>query len=225
MKRIGMVFLVSVLLLIAGHACLAEETPTYAPPLTKVVIMPVVNISGEKWGRLRESQTNCAYNELQSLFGERGFQQVDAKDVLKTITDQKVDLNDEEQWKRDTFYKVGEQIGADLVVYVVITDSTQRTKTSVLTVQREGNAKIKMWLLDAKNKVAIKSSKQYDAKRVSGSFGRGAKGSALQVDAVRRAIQTGLDDFLKSYPVLKAAVREDKASPRADGKWVETPAE
>ena len=147
---------------------------------------------------------------------------MDAKVVLDSLAEQKLDLTDQAQWNPDTFYKTGQSIGADLVVFVVITESRQRMKRSLLIKLRQGSARIELWLLDVKNHVAIKSSNKYYAKRVSSSF-VGDKGSALQVDAVRHAIQNGLSDFLKPYVVVKAATREDKASPRADGTWIETP--
>ncbi|GEM_PF-2135487 len=206
--------LLSVLFVIPAVCVVADEIPVYTPAATKVAVMPVVSITGEKWDKVRNSQIDCSYNELESQFRERGFELVSPDEVMSAIRALSIDLKDEEEWKRDTFYKIGEKLGTDLIVFVLITDSTQRVKTTFFTAQNEGHAKIKIWLLDAKNHINIKSSKQYDAKRVQGSFGRGAKGSALQVDAARRAIETALADFLKPYKIVKEVKRAERRSPR-----------
>jgi hypothetical protein len=186
----------------------AEDALLYKPSETYVAVVPVVSTTGDKWKELKISQMNCTYNELESQFAEREFLIIEPSEIVKAINEFKIDFTDEEQIKKDNLYKIGEKIGATLIVFVLITDSTQRVKTTYWISQNEGYAKIKIWLLDVPQKNAIKSAKVYDAKRVQGD-----KGSTMQIEAARRAVQEALKDFLKPYKVTTKVKREERPQP------------
>jgi len=203
-----MILVMALCVVLVGASALARN---FNPKQTKVSVLPVISLTGEKWAKLRNSQINVGYNELKCLFAERGFQVVDYRAVKKGCESIGVNLSDERKHNSETVCKVGRKVKARLAVFLVITDSTQRSKISFFVTENEAEVKVNLWVVDASGGVSLLKEKRFTAKRVSG-WGHGL-GSALQVDAVRRVAREALADFLKPYPVVNANVKRHDMDP------------
>lgn len=181
----------------------AQEDRKYDPATTTVVVLPVVDATGEKVAERRKRQETVGYNNVKELFTKHGFQVVDEAKVTQALANSKVDLSDEENYRRETFYKVAKQAGGDLVVFVLVTDTRTDKKTSLFKGDElQGRAKIKMWLLDAKNEQAILSAvtKEGKAGGASKLFATN-EGTDRRANAVGNAVKEQLEDFFKPYPM------------------------
>ena len=66
-----------------------------------------------------------------------------------------------------------------------------------------------MWQI----RLVIQTGKSYEAKRVPGLFSGIDKGSELQIDAARRAVQNAFKEFLSPYKMDSKIEREDIPQP------------
>lgn len=186
------------LALLVSHPSVSQEN---APSIT---ILPTIITSGEKWEELRNNLTKRTHDQLIRVFKDRGFSIASKESVKAKLEELKIDLTDEENHRRDTLYSVAESLKTDYVVFFVITNNTQRTKTNVLSQVREGEVTAKYWLLDVKKREAIYSAKSETAKaRPHADFGIATKGSDQQLTAADRVVPAALKDFLAKFPEIK----------------------
>ena len=173
-----------------------QPLPPYVPQKTVVAILPVIDATGGKDPNIKA--VSNAQTSLKEQFSRSGFVIAQSADVNSAINHLKIDMTDEEQQKRDTLYKVGSGVKANLVVFVVVTNTDQREVEHLFSTSREGQAKIKIWLLDVNNQYAWLSAKSCEGKD-KGRFYAEHSGSDLAARAVGNAVENGLKDFLKPY--------------------------
>ena len=130
--------------------------------------------------------------------------------MQKAITDQKMDLTDEENQRRAVFYQLGKAVNANLVVFVVIESVSRHNKSnSFFGSQKEGKALLKMWLVDADPEKPILNAVQHEGKAASNAFMDNqimpdTNGyTKFTIRAVGHGIDDLLKDFFKPYPELK----------------------
>jgi len=208
----------------------AGSSPEYDPATTHVAIVPLVNASEEKWEKLKERQVTKGNEVLREVFLKRGFQVIDQAVIADAMHRLDIDLSDEEQQKRETLYRLGNEVKANLIVFALITGTEQKVRDLIshagnvpvsvgpvppidditkkvlapfIPARREGNAKLKLWLLDVQKQKAILTAKTAQGRSIGGYFAFLDKGSKRQVMAVGDALQLLLKDFLKPYPVRK----------------------
>ena len=99
--------------------------PHYDPAKTRVVLVPLLNLSGEKWEDLKQRQVDKGNGYLREAFSARGFQAIDPSLLASKMEQLQIDLTDEEQQKRAILYEIGRAVGADLIVCALITDTDQ----------------------------------------------------------------------------------------------------
>jgi TolB-like protein len=197
--KFGRSVLVLVLLVMSAIASFAAQTnPSESSPV--VAILPAANLSGEKWEELTQKMNERVNSQLAKLFAERGFTQIGATDIEAATKQLDIDLADEENFRKENFYRIGEAVHANFVVFVVISSSTQRIKQNLFTSAPEGEVKIKYWLLDVKNHSAIASAKSEVARARPKAWLGVAKGSDQQLTAADRVIEQALKTFLATYP-------------------------
>lgn len=179
----------------------------YVPAQTRVVVLPVINASGEKDKKQKSDQESVGTNELTKQFRERGFQVTDAALVHKTLADNQIDLTDEESHNRATLYRAGELTQADVIVFVVITNVDQRrvqTTNGGDDQKLEARANVKIWLLDMKQKRALLSAYHQEAQSKNDLFPTLDSGARRVRRSVEGAIRDALKEPLKPYPVVKS---------------------
>lgn len=191
--------------LVLGFWQTPDQGQTFDPKTTTIALVPVLNLSGEKWAELKERQCQRGNAFLSEQFGNRGFTVLPSAVVQSQIEGLKIDFADEEQQKRAVLYDLGRKLKADLVVMVVITDTSQRTIQQFLSSKKEGTAKLKLWLIDVKKEQPILSAKAVEGKSGGGFFAGLDKGSDRQVIAVANGLRDGLKDFFSRYPEIKKA--------------------
>jgi len=202
----------AVLMTASAFAAVAEPAATaevgsapvvYVPANTKVAVLPVINASGEKDRKQRIDQVSVGNKELAKQFRQRGFLLTDASVIAQAIADQKIDLNDEENWNRANLYRIGEAAGADLIAFVVIDNVDQKRHGQVGSDKNDelaSRANIKIWLLDVKSHHAILSAVHQEAQAKNPIFADFDSGSRLIRKSVEGAIRDVLKDFLRTYP-------------------------
>lgn len=192
--------------LVSSVLALCSQDKVY-PSGTAIAIIPVVNTSGDKWQDLKDKQAERAITFLTDEFKKRNFKVVDPAEVASAISAAKVDLTDEENWKRDSLYDIGSKAGATLVLFVVITDTGQHKSANFLSTTVEGWVQLKTWLVDATLRSGIISAKTVkgSSKHSEVIFGT-VTGSKLQVIAVGNGLRDVLKDFFKPYPANSGGV-------------------
>jgi|GEM_PF-993907 hypothetical protein len=192
----------------------AKDSPAkvYVPSETTVAILPVIDRSGEKAENRRRQQAGNGYRNAIEIFVERGFKIADKNAIAKAIEDAGIDLTDEEDYRRDNFYKVGEAVGADLAIFAFIVDTREDTKRNILTGNEiQGRASVKMWLVDVKEKKPIFSAIVREGKAAGQSkLFATDEGRNRRANAVGNAIKEQFEAFLKPYPKVKEVKVSDE---------------
>ena len=185
-------------------------TPVFTPAATTVAILPVISKEDSAVEALKDRHITKAEEELAAEFTRHGFKIADDTAVRKAISDQKIDLSDEENQRRAVFYQLGAAVHADLVVFVVIESVSRHNKSnSFLGQQKEGKALLKMWLVDADKQQPIINAVQKEGKAASNAFldnqiGPDTNGyTRFTIRAVGHGIDDMLSGFLKPYPEVK----------------------
>jgi hypothetical protein len=210
--RFAAVLLTAATVVASSPAVLASRQDAAAAPAaavrrndaaqTKVALLPVLNLSGEKDEKQRRDQTAKAEEELRRAFEGRGFVLVETEAVRRALEAEKVDLADEEFHNRATLYRVGRAAGADLVAFVLITDVSQRRTQTPLTDLQElvGSARTKTWLLDVAAERPLLSARAREAQAKNNLFAGLDSGARLIRNAVAGAVRDTLRDALSEYP-------------------------
>jgi hypothetical protein len=178
-----------------------QTTPNYIPSQTTVAILPTVDESGADDPN---DDTSIAKSTLTTEFSSHGFSIVDDSKVTAAIANLKIDLTDDEQQKRATLYQIGNAVGANLVVFEVVTDKQQKVEENWLGDARVGLAKIKIWLVDDNKEQPILSAKVVDGKD-KGRYYMEHDGRYLATHAIPNATEAALKDFLSQYPTVSTA--------------------
>lgn len=219
-----------ILILAASAFVFGAGAPEYDPATTHVAIIPLVNASEEKWEELKEKQAIRGNEVLREAFLKRGFQVIDQATIADAMHRLDIDLSDEEQQKRETLYRLGNEVNANLIVFALITGTEQKVRDLIsyqippvvsvgpippldsitkkviepfIPARREGNAKLKLWLLDVQKQKPILTAKTAQGRSIGGYFAFLDKGSKRQIKAVGDALQLLLKDFFKPYPIHK----------------------
>ena len=169
----------------------------FVPAETTVLILPTQNISGDKHEALKKEQIRESDDTLKLQFESRGFKVLNSEVSSKLILDAKIDLTDEENYRKDLFYDLGSKGNADIVVFNSIIGTRQQKRNDFFE-NLEGFATMRTWILGVKDKNPILKGERYEgtsAKNGSVGFGR-------QVRAVRIGLDKATLEFLKPYPVL-----------------------
>lgn len=178
----------------------------YVPASTKVAIFPAVDRTGERAENRRQGQAKTAYDNMVDQFQRHGFQIVRQDQVNSAIAKSGIDLNDEEEYRRDNFYQIAESVDADLVIFACVVDASQGKKSGGFFKGDEiqGKARVKFWLLDVKRKKSIYSAVVKEGKAAGKSklFATN-EGSNRQINSVGNAVKELLDPFMEQYPEIK----------------------
>lgn len=181
----------------------ARAQKQFVPSSTKVAILPTLNTSQEKDAKQRDAQREAVDKSLAEAFSSRGFVVLDAGVVQNAIASSKIDLADEENHKRATLFTIGRACGADVIVFVNITNVSQALHQNFWAANREGTASLKTWVLETEGEKAPLSAKVLSSKSGGSYFAGLDKGSSRIVRACANAVRQGLADYLKPYAVTK----------------------
>jgi hypothetical protein len=173
-------------------------THKYVPANTRVAILPVIDRSGEKDDQRRD-QANAVKMEAYDQFFQRGFQLIDEVAVSKAVTDSGINFDDEEEHRKDSLYKIGKELNADLVMFVVVDQAYSKLKQNLFGNQREGLAKTRTWLVDVKDQKPLLSAFIREGKS-TGNAGLGSKGNRSHMGAAcSNATRDTLNAVLTSF--------------------------
>lgn len=193
-----------------SQARAAAPIAAYVPSATTVAILPVISKEDSAVDALKDRHITKALEELTTEFTRHGFKIADTAAVRQAISDQKIDLSDEENQRRAVLYQLGQAVHADLVVFVVIESVSRHNKSnSFLGQQKEGKALLKMWLVDADKQQPIINAVQKEGKAASNAFldnqiGPDTNGyTRFTIRAVGHGIDDMLAEFFKPYPEVK----------------------
>ncbi|MDX1932893.1 MAG: hypothetical protein SFU56_09840 [Capsulimonadales bacterium] len=180
----------------------AAPAPTaQATAGSKVVLLPVINISGEKDDKQKADQVKRAEEELAKQFRERGFMLIPRETVDKALTDERIDLTDEEYHNRSSILKVGRATGADLAVFVLITDVDQRRVRAPLTGEEMvGKARTKIWVLSVADEKPLLNAVRHESQARSNLLPGFDSGARLIRNSVAGAVRDTLRPFFLNLP-------------------------
>ena len=191
---------------------------TYNPAQTVVTILPVADETPDKAPDLQKRFILKAQQELSMRFAERGFKITSDTDVVNYLDAQKIDMNDQDNWNRRTLFQIGKDLHSNLVVFldIVKTESKWHGGTLIIDRKREGNADLKMWLVDADRQEAILSGAKTTGKSAANDTGiflggglfNQFGGSEFTIRAIGNGTKDLLKPFLAAYPIV-----QDKNAP------------
>lgn len=172
---------------------------------TKVLILPVINGSGEKDDRQRFDQAVKGDQELQKQFTECDFDIISGPGVHKMLIDNDIDLTNEEYWTRATLYEAGKKVGAHIVVFIVLDSVEQVRQLTPYSKDQELVARVRTrtWIVDAANEKAFVAGKRTEASTKNFIYPGLDSGARLIRNAVPKAVKAGVEEFLASYKKAK----------------------
>jgi len=190
MKKLSLIFAIAGLHLAA-----------YSQTGPKIAILPTFNASGEKDDNIKTQEKGIADKYLTDEFTARKFTVIAADAVSAALADLKIDMSDEEAWKRDVLFQLGDKLGADFVIFDVITDNGQHKSPNFFTNTAEGWVSEKLWLVNVQKRSAVFSAKAFKGNSKHSEFVFGSvTGTELQKMAVKNGLADILKDFFAPYP-------------------------
>ena len=128
------------------------------PSKTIVAVLPIADQTA-----IKDDADKINQPVLAKLFTDSGFKIVDDNKVAKAIVNLKIDLNDKKQQTDDNLCKIGKVVGANIVVFDVITDKHEKGDDYFHTA-RFGYSTLKVWLVDVNNKQPLLDAKEVNGK-------------------------------------------------------------
>lgn len=186
-----------------------EAAPQYVPAQTTVAILPVLNESRGDWQGLKDRQTEKAQTELARRFAQSGFSLADNALVANALGDQNLKPGNMAAYTPTLLAEIGRASDADLVAFLVITDSHQGFRhglAQLLGQQREGEAKVQLWVIDTRTGKTLANGLTASGKARGNPLantllhGIGQGGSDYVIRAVGDAVGQSLREFLQAYP-------------------------
>jgi hypothetical protein len=188
-----------VLFVFAGFSW-GAESPTYKPPETTVVILPIIN-QAEGTEESKKEQSQEAADFLRFQFVGRKFQVMEDSKVQQAVKDLRLDLNDSENRTKANYAKIAEALGARLVVATVIIEIHSDYKITVLGSRKVGRAKVEVKVFDAQTQEYVCVQVANGSQKGQVLFPYLSNAKELRYGALDKAIESGLKDFLKPYPL------------------------
>jgi hypothetical protein len=185
----------------------AAAAATAQPEAPRVALVPVLNLSGEKWEDLKRRQSAKADEYLREQFLLRGFQVVDEREVARAMALLEIDFADEEQQKRSTLYELGRKLEVDYILLGVITGTAQAQRDRLFYTDIEGRTDVKVWFLDVRNERPILSAKPFTGRSGGNRITIDNRGSDRQIQASANAFRDALKDFFRAFPVRESGVK------------------
>jgi len=171
-------------------ASTASQQKPYDPPNTKVALIPFANGAGGGVDQADACQGGT--ERIRETFAKRGFQVLDDKAVAEAVKNARLDFADPEERKKENFQRIGEALGADLVVSgLLLYFKTDAGRSFV---------RIELKVYDTHDKVYRVRIVQAGTTKVRGMF---PNAQDFRRRALGNAIDEALKDFLKPYPVTK----------------------
>ena len=179
----------------------ALQLVAYGQLRPRIAILPTINASGERDDNLKTQEKAIADKFLTEEFSTRRFNVIPAGSVKAAIARLNIDMSDEEQWKREALFKLGHKLGADFVLFDVITSNGQHKSPNVFTVTAEGWVEQKLWLVNVPKRSAALSARTFRGSSKHSEFVVGTvTGTKLQKLAVANGLTDVLKSFFASYP-------------------------
>lgn len=164
--------------------------------LPTVAFIPGLNLSGEKNKDLMARQSEKVSAFLTREFSKRKYQVVAESTVLVAIKNLKIDLTDEEEYRKANFFAIAKEVKADYFYVPVIVNSEQKQQDRNLYTDTEGRTDVKTWFLDVKEEKAVFSGKLFVGR--SGGMRIVLRPSDRQVQAAENAVSESLKEVWKS---------------------------
>lgn len=171
-----------------------SQSQTVAAPT--VAFIPGLNLSGEKNKDLMQRQSEKVSKFLTREFSKKGYNVVSEATVMEAIKSLKIDLTDEEEYRKANFFAIAKQVKADYIYVPVIVNSEQKQQDRDLYTDREGRTDVKAWFLDVKEEKAVFSGKMFIGR--SGGMRITLRPSDRQVQAAENAVSESLKEVWKA---------------------------
>ncbi len=186
---------------------MTARTPSLAPeqaklsvkPPAKIAVLPVPNLSKDKWEELKTQESAAARARLEELLTECGFEIVSDAEVDRVVAEAKIDFKDEEQWSKKNILSIGSRTKAGAVAFIAIKQTRVKTIGNFFLPKAAGEAQIESWFLETAGSktildgVAKKGEKQAPPTGATG----------MRLGAVRRAVDATFEPVLKEIPKTK----------------------
>ena len=170
------------------------QTLVYTPAMVKVLVVPTINASGDKYKAMKIRQDEESDNTLHRLFASRGFGVLPIEKCSQEVAESNANATPSDS-QEDHLYKLGTEAGAQLVVFTEITKTWQHEVHVLVVPTVAGYTTFKTWLLDVPNHRAILSGTSLECR----STAIAESGSERQTRAIRLGLEAQLKPFLEPY--------------------------
>jgi hypothetical protein len=164
----------------------------------RIAIIPMLDVSGNRPSKLLDEEDSAARGELSLLFSPSRFEIVAPQVVDQALKNARVDLTDNEQRNRATFFKLGSSMNADYIFFAAISgrgrDILSPSVGILGTDLGKSKVKLKIWLLDCKRHMPLLSSRSFVG--VAASAG---KYDSTEANALVAGLDQALVEFLKEF--------------------------
>ena len=178
---------------------LLTQANTFVQSAPTVAFIPGLNLSGEKNKDLVKRQSEKVSGFLSREFSKKGYNIVPEAAVLEAVKSLKIDLTDEEEYRKVNFFAIAKAVKADYIYVPVIMNSEQKQQDRDLYTDREGRTDVKAWFLDVKEEKAVFSGKMFIGR--SGGMRITLRPSDRQVQAAENAVSESLKEVWKALGV------------------------
>lgn len=185
-----------------SHASAQAPEAAYNPGLTSVAVLPIANMTGLENGPEIKGLKKEVYEEACRQFGGRGFKLITPKSIDEALARLNIDLEDVEQQKRAVLRSIGQAVGADLIVFVAVTDLKSTATWAGVFSGTSGLGKVKCWLLESNSERFLMSGKVEMGQSDAGTpyvLGQ----TSRSIHATVLAVKNAFDRVLKAYPHKK----------------------
>lgn len=191
----------------------ADSLPTapVLPTLTKVLLLPTIDESGDKPEMVRAHMLT-GNHRAEYEFLTRGFQMLSPDVAMRAAHTEDIDLDDAESRGKRDLKALGKDTGADWVVSLAVIEVREEKVNNFWSAavggnQRRAKAKVQVRILDVKNDLYISNQFCQDTKtsqRFLGNIGT----TGLFKQAIDVTIQRSLVNILTPYPQINKIADE-----------------
>lgn len=180
---------------------------SFAQSNPRVAIVPTIHVADSGSARLKQAQATIVNEWLTTSFEQRGFRLTPGSEIRTVFESEKINPFEWEQFTLAKFLKAGQRMRVDYLVVPVITHTEVRRVERPRFTDREGRVEMRLWVYDIAREMPLVNGQRIVEAQGGKPEEIDWQGDEVQALAARRAIQTGMADFLKGFPVRERRSR------------------
>lgn len=167
----------------------------------RIAIVPPIHVADNVSDSLARQQVGAIGGWLNNQFDSRGFRLIGSNEIGAAVRAMKIDPFAPDQFKAGQFLELGKRLRADVIVVSVLRSSRAVRVERPRFNDVEGQVSLQMWLIDVTREVVLVDGKSFEGRQGGTPDYVDFRGNEVQIAAAQNAVQRGLQDYLKQFPV------------------------